>query len=247
MRPGAATLPPMPHLAILKTGSTRLAASVARRGGDYEHWFAEGLRPMGATVEVLDAVGGTLPDRGSWDGIVITGSPASVHDAAPWSERAAAWVARQVADGMPTLGVCYGHQLLAHALGGTTGPAAAHEVGLFDVELVADDPLFEGLPRTLPSFLIHYDEVTALPRDARVLARSARCPVEAFAVGAHVRAVQWHPEFDAQGVREAIAQDAQDLRARGDDPDALAAGLRELPFGARLLQNFVRGFVHPRR
>jgi GMP synthase (glutamine-hydrolysing) len=229
MRPGAATLPPMPHLAILKTGSTRLAASVARRGGDYEHWFAEGLRPMGATVEVLDAVGGTLPDRGSWDGIVITGSPASVHDAAPWSERAAAWVARQVADGM------------------TTGPAAAHEVGLFDVELVADDPLFEGLPRTLPSFLIHYDEVTALPRDARVLARSARCPVEAFAVGAHVRAVQWHPEFDAQGVREAIAQDAQDLRARGDDPDALAAGLRELPFGARLLQNFVRGFVHPRR
>ncbi len=230
------------RLAILKTGSTRLFDSVARRGGDYDAWFAATLAPLGAELEVIDAVA-TTPRDGAWDGIVITGSPASVHHEEPWSEAAAAWSRRQVEKGTPTLGVCYGHQLLAHALGGETGPAARHEVGQFPIEVLDDDPLFEGLPRPMPTFLIHYDEVTRMPEGARLLARSPRCPVQAFAIGDHVRAVQWHPEFDAIAVREAIAQDAARLADLGDDPDALIAGVQELPSSTRILTNFVTHFV----
>lgn len=233
----------MPRIAILKTGSTRLFDSVSRRGGDYGSWFADALTPLGVEVEVLDAVKDELPASGSWDGLVITGSPASVHDRDPWSERAAAWVADRVRDGLPTLGVCYGHQLLAHALGGDTGRAAQHEVGLFPVSLLADDPLFDGLPRELPVYLIHYNEVTALPPGAEVLATSPRCPVQAFSLGPHVRAVQWHPEFDAIAVREAIEQDADTLRGMGDDPAKLIAEVRDVRFGEQLLANFVRSFV----
>lgn len=233
----------MTRIAILKTGSTRLCDSVARRGGDYESWFADALIPLGLEVDVLDAVHGELPTTGSWSGLIITGSPASVHDREPWSERAATWVAAQVRGGLPTLGVCYGHQLLAHALGGDTARAARHEVGLFPVSLIADDPLFEGLPRSLPVYLIHYNEVTVLPPGANVLARSPRCSVQAFSLGPHVRAVQWHPEFDAIGVREAIEQDAKALRELGDDPTKLIEQVRDVPFGTQLIENFVRSFV----
>ncbi len=93
----------MRRIAILKTGSTRLTQTVARRGGDYESWFAETLVPLGVQVEVLDAVGSELPDRNNWDGVVITGSPASVHHREPWSEAAGRWIAQRVAKGMPTL------------------------------------------------------------------------------------------------------------------------------------------------
>jgi len=230
------------RLAILKTGSTRLFDSVARRGGDYDAWFAETLAPLGVELQVIDAVATRAPD-GDWDGIVITGSPASVHDEEPWSEAAAAWTKRHVERGIPTLGVCYGHQLLAHALGGETGPAQQHEVGQFPVEVLADDPLFAGLERPLQTFLIHYNEVTRMPAEGRLLARSDRCPVQAFAIGDHVRAVQWHPEFDAIAVREAIAQDADRLAGTGDDVEALIAGVQELPEAPRILTNFVEHFV----
>ncbi|MCO4768692.1 MAG: homoserine O-succinyltransferase [Deltaproteobacteria bacterium] len=233
----------MPRIAILKTGSTRLLDSVARRGGDYESWFAETIIPLGVEVDVIDAVSGTLPATGDWDGLVITGSPASVHDEEPWSEAAAKWVAARVREGVPTLGVCYGHQLLAHALGGATGPAAVPEIGQFEVQITAEDPLFRGLPAVWPSFLIHYNEVTKLPEGARVLAHSPRCDVQAFAIGEHVRAVQWHPEFDAIAVREAIEQDADALARWGEDADTLIAGVEELPEGPKIVENFVREFV----
>ena len=233
----------MRRIAILKTGSTRLTQTVARRGGDYESWFAETLVPLGVQVEVLDAVGGELPDRNDWDGVVITGSPASVHHREPWSEAAGRWIARRVAKGMPTLGVCYGHQLLADALGGDTGPSHTPELGLYDVELLAEDPLFTDLPSPWPSFEIHYDEVTQLPRDAKLLARSPRCAVQAFGIANHVRAVQWHPEFDAFGVREAIDQDADNLRRIGMDPTELRDRVEEQPLATKILENFIKEFV----
>jgi len=236
----------MSRIAILKTGSTRLTDTVRRRGGDYETWFAEVLQGAGADTVVIDAVRGALPSTRDWDGIVITGSPASVHDLEPWSERASAWIAAEVADNVPVLGVCYGHQLLAHALGGETGPAAVHEVGMFPVQITSDDRLFADLPSRLPTYLIHYNEVTTLPPGASVLAHSERCPIQAFAFGDHVRAVQWHPEFDAGGVREAISQDADTLRARGEDAGYLAEQVREVPYGTVLLENFVHKFVESR-
>lgn len=236
-----------PLIGILKVGSTRLSQARARRGGDYDVWFRQAMEPMDVRSVTVDGVAGPLPERVDWDGLIITGSSSSVHHRAPWSEAAGAWVAARIQEGLPTLGVCYGHQLIADALGGESLPnPGGPEVGTFEVEVHTDDPLFDGLPGTFKTHLIHYDAVTRLPPGARALARSAATEFQAFAIGEHVRCVQWHPEFDAEGTREAVLQDAEALLRAGQDPVAAAAGVVPLPQGTRVIENFVRFFVRPR-
>ena len=234
-----------PVIGILKTGSTRLVEARARRGGDYDVWFRQTLEPLGVRCEVVDAVAGPLPHQVDWDGLVITGSPASVHHRDPWSEAAGAWVAAHIQAGLPTLGVCYGHQLIADALGGEALPSPlGPEVGTYSVRLTSADPLFDGLDgEQFHAHLIHYDAVTRLPPGARVLATSALTEVQAFGIGDHVRCVQWHPEFDAPATHEAVVQDTETLRRLGHDPEALARGVRELPYGTKIIENFVTHFI----
>lgn len=235
----------MTRIAILETGHTRMKAVAARRGGGYSRWFADALDPLGVDWTAFDATAGDLPgpDHG-FDGVIVTGSPASVHDREPWSEATAEWLARAVPTGLPILGVCYGHQLLAHALGAPVGPnPLGPSLGTFPVDVVEDDPLFAGMDRPLRAHFVHYDAVLALPDGARLLATSPRCPIQSFAVGDTVRAVQWHPEFDAEGARVAITQDAARLAEAGQDVESLLAQVAVLPQREQVLVNFVRRFV----
>lgn len=104
----------MVSLCALKVGAT-FPALVARLGG-FEDWIIQRLGPVqGRTARVIDPRSDALPDPASLAGVVITGSHAMVSDRAPWSEACAAWLAAAV------LGICDGHQLLAHALGGAVG------------------------------------------------------------------------------------------------------------------------------
>ena len=107
----------MTRVLIVKTGETLPA--IRERRGDFEDWIAAG---MGLAREAVDVVEvhreHPLPDAAEPSGIVVTGSPALVTDREPWSERTAAWLRQVVEAGTPLLGICYGHQLLAHALGG---------------------------------------------------------------------------------------------------------------------------------
>ena len=131
---------------ILKTGEALPA--VRSRCGDFEHWIARGL---GRSVESLEVVAvhadAPLPPPERIDGVVVTGSPAMVSERAEWSERAARWLAGVVReDAVPVLGLCYGHQLLAHALGGDVGPnPRGREMGTVEVALPDGlAPLFEA-------------------------------------------------------------------------------------------------------
>ena len=107
---------------ILKTGEA--PPPVKSRFGDFEDWIALG---MGQPVDSLDVVsvylGASLPSANRVSGVIVTGSPAMVTDRPDWSEASARWLANIVVeDSVPVLGVCYGHQLLAHGLGGEVGP-----------------------------------------------------------------------------------------------------------------------------
>ena len=139
---------PNPKVVILKTGGTYPA--IKEQFGDFDEWFVRGLSPE-LDITVLNTEAGELPgDPADWDGIVMTGSAAMVSDREPWSEKAAAWLAQAVEKAVPLLGVCYGHQLLAHALGGEVGyHPGGRESGTRRVELLAsaqDDPLLCGMP-----------------------------------------------------------------------------------------------------
>src|SRR5690606_40927594 len=108
----------MTKLLIIQTGSTG-SDTVRATVGDYDRMFLTALDLGAGAAEVCRVFRDEpLPDPGGIAGAVVTGSPAMVTDRLPWSERTAEWLRRAVAQGTPVLGVCYGHQLLAHALGG---------------------------------------------------------------------------------------------------------------------------------
>ena len=233
----------MRELIILKTGST-LPALLARKG-DFTDWIVAGLGVPPTEFRIVDARNGcALPAYDEVAGVVITGSHDMVTERQPWSERAAAWLPDLVARNIPTLGICYGHQLLAHALGGTVGDNPnGREFGTVDVALEAEaggDLLLGGLPMRWPAQVCHTQSALPLPAGTRRLARSDRDANQAFIVGRAAWGVQFHPEFDAEVVTAYIEHYDARLRTEGQDPAALIAACHDTPAGGTILRRFGR-------
>ena len=226
---------------VVKTGSTLPA--IRARWGDFESWIARGMGLAADDVEVIDAAeGAPLPPPDALPGIVVTGSSAMVSSREPWSERAGTWLADAVRAGTPVLGICYGHQLLAHALGGRVGRnPRGREIGTIELRLAPDarrDALLGALPARTRAHTTHVESVLELPPGARWLAESDADPNQAFAVGARAWGVQFHPEFDADVMRGYLDGRRDALRAEGLDPDRLLADVAETPESASLLRRF---------
>ncbi|WP_417545918.1 glutamine amidotransferase [Marinobacter sp.] len=229
-----------PKVVILKTGSTY--PDLKEQFGDFEEWFVRGLSPR-FDITVLNTVAGELPgDPTNWDGVVVTGSPAMVSDREPWSEDAAAWLARVVDKAVPLLGVCYGHQLLAHALGGEVGyHPGGRESGTHRVELLnsaTDDPLFRGMPDSFSAQLTHKQTVLRLPQDAILLGRNEFEPHQAFRVGKCAWGVQFHPEFSDAIMRAYLGVQAPDLEREGFNSQAMIDSVVRAPEASGLLERF---------
>jgi GMP synthase (glutamine-hydrolysing) len=237
------------RLLLYKTGETD--RDLQRDIGDYERWFGRVLDDCRLEIHR----GFEAPHRSldGYDGLVITGSPRSLVEREPWMDDAAAFVHRADDAGVPVLGVCFGHQLIGYAYGGSVQKNPnGWEVGTVDVQLTDDgarDPLFAGLPRTLRVNQSHRDEVGALGPSLKRLAHGSHTGNQALAAGTHVRGVQFHPEMDGVVVRRLIAhrrallvEDAE-RRGRAWCPDATIAGVADTPDAERVLRNFVRQFV----
>lgn len=246
MRPLSRWIPltldvPMRPLLILKTGQT--LPSLRTQGEDFEDWIRHGLDGA-ATLTVDVTAGQPLPELSSCSGIVVTGSPAMVTDQAEWSERSADYLRAALACSLPVLGICYGHQLLAHALGGVVGyHPQGREIGTVDIRLNAahgGDALFAGLPARFPAHATHSQSVLQLPPGAVLLASSEHDAHHAFRVGELAWGVQFHPEFDARIMRTYIQERQQDLRREGLDVEALLGQVRPTPEATRLLRDFAR-------
>jgi GMP synthase (glutamine-hydrolysing) len=228
---------------IVKTGTT--VPSVAARRKDFESWIttAMGLAERQVAVARVHE-GEPLPPAGEFAAAVVTGSSAMVTDREGWSEHTAEWLAAAVEQGTPVLGICYGHQLLAHALGGRVdNNPLGRQIGTLDVALhdaAEHDPLFSGFPRTLHLPVSHRQVVTQLPAGATLLARSERDPHHAFAFGDHAWGVQFHPEFDADIVRGYIDARRDQLSAEGLDPDQLLRNATDTEHGTLLLRRFAQ-------
>lgn len=191
-------------LLVIQCGNT--FPEISARFGDFDHWFVKVIRQCGGRAEIFNAhQEKTLPDIHTYAGVLITGSPAMVTDRAPWSEQLAAWLATHIASGVPMLGVCYGHQLLAHALGGEVDyQPGGREIGSLLVTLqpaASRDWLFQELRDDFHAHLTHSQSVMRVPDGARLLASSSRVAVQALHFGARCWGVQFHPEFDEDIMR----------------------------------------------
>lgn len=216
--------------------------------GDLPEWFRSAL---GSPADALDVVrvfeGEDLPAPGVHRAAIITGSWAMVTDRLAWSEAVARWIRDAMVMDMPLFGVCYGHQLIAHALGGKVGyHPAGLEVGCQSIELLpgaAADPIAQNLPQRFQAHLTHLQTVLELPLGATVLARSSHDPHQIVRYGPNALSTQFHPEFTTDISAACIVRRADTLRNEGRNPDALLDELRETPHASELLRRFVRTYV----
>ena len=220
-------------------------AAPLRRFGGFPHWIrvAAGLAADEAVAVNVER-GDALPGREGFAGAIVTGSAAMVTDRHPWSERSAAWL-RDAADaGLPLFGICYGHQLLAHALGGEVGDnPAGRQMGTVGIELLpaaADDPLFAGLPDPFAAQATHLQSVLRLPDGATALATSERDRNHAFRWGESAWGVQFHPEFSTAHMRGYLRARREALAREGFDPAAMVRGVSAAPHARGILRGFVR-------
>jgi GMP synthase (glutamine-hydrolysing) len=123
-------------------------------------------------------------------GIILSGGPASV-----FADDAYDVDPKILQLGIPVLGICYGHQVIAHALGGTVEPNNVAEYGKTAMETDDDSVLFHDLPREQSVWMSHRDAVIAAPEGFRVTARTGDSPVAAMEDrNRHIYGVQFHPE-----------------------------------------------------
>lgn len=230
---------------ILQTGDVPSAVMTGWGAPNFDRMFLDAADYSGCSVEVILAQKKALPaDAARYSGIIVTGSPSMVSDREAWSEAAAAWLNRAISAGAAVLGVCYGHQLVAHALGGEVGwRPAGQELGTHMIQLApeaAGHPLLAGLPREFPANLAHSQSVLTPPAKTRVLAASEHEPYQILAYSDKVLTLQFHPEFTGTIMQAYVDYEAARQKSgKPKRPVALGTPVLDTPEARRVLQNFV--------
>lgn len=219
-------------------------ADIRAQVGDQPQWFEQALCPEPALRVVRPFLGEALPDVRAIRGAVISGSWSMVTDREGWSERTADWIRALMEHDTPLLGVCYGHQLIADALGGTVdyNPRGS-ETGRQTVvvnEAGQNDPLLEGLPTRFGAFLSHAQSVLALPPGATALAASEQDAMQIIRYSPQAFSVQFHPEFTPQIMR-AIIESRSERLAEQINVAQLLADCEPTPAPFTILQRFREG------
>ena len=230
---------------ILQTGTP--PTEIRNKYNDIPTWFGQVLNKTERPVSVVRVFeGDNLPAPNADYVTVITGSWAMVTDRLPWSEATAQWIRDAVKIEAPLFGVCYGHQLMAHALGGRVdyhpkGP----ELGCQTIQLqssAAQDPLLAALPSQFQAHLSHEQSVIEPPAGASVLAGSAHDPHQIIRYGQHAVSTQFHPEFTPGIAGSLLQRRLAASKQDGAHIETLLANLVETPDATSILSRFVESY-----
>jgi len=241
----------MKPVLIIRTG--RAPDTIRARFGDFPQWFRVGAQLAPQQVRVIDVEAGEqLPPPRDVAGALITGSASMVTERLPWSERTAGWIRDAMDAELPMFGVCYGHQLMAHALGGRVDYLpGGREIGTVSLEAVGDvtqDQLAAALPTQFRAHATHEQSVLEAPKGSQSLLRSDRDPNHLLRYGPNALSVQFHPEFNADVMRAYIHRKRNDMHREGFDPHHTFRQVAPTPIARRLLRQFARhhGLAAPR-
>lgn len=213
--------------------------------GDYRDMFARwlGVAIPGLRLETFDVCNGHLPAApDACDAYVCGGSRWSAFDDLAWIEPLRAFVRSLHQSGRPFVGICFGHQLLADALGGHVARAEAWGVGVSDIAVARREPWMRPAPADDRCRLLysHQDQVERLPPDAVLLGRSDHCPVAMFQVGQTMLGIQAHPEMRASYADALLAERVERI---GAARVARARASLAMPTDERMVGHWVLEFL----
>lgn len=198
-------------------------------------------REVAADLVEYHVAGGDVPANPDVDGAIVTGSQSSVYWDEPWIDETVAWVADAVDRGLPTLGVCFGHQLVATALGGEVTDMGEYELGYREIRH-GGDSLFEGIDDPFLAFTTHSDTVETVPPDAAVVAENDY-GVQAFRTETAV-GVQFHPEYDCETAEMVTKRkDLPPERIDGVLTDITDDAVKRATPAALVFENFLTEYV----
>ncbi len=196
-------------IGILQADSVREEFQPAH--GDYPRMFEELLSAAAPETEFhhYNVELGEYPsDIDECDGYVITGSKKSVYDDETWIYALSEFVVKLHKHKKKTVGICFGHQMVAQALGGKTEPAdVGWGVGIHQYKILANESYMDAKTSSFGLIVSHKDQVTELPEGAELLATSEFCPNAMFRVDEHILTFQGHPEFS-----KAYSKDLMEMR-----------------------------------
>lgn len=197
-------------IGILETGE--ISDDLKGKHGDYPSMFKNLLHAIDPSVnffgvKVLD---GKLPESPQdADGWIITGSKFGVYEDLPWISTLKNFIKASVEQKVPLAGICFGHQILAEALGGAV--EKSHKgwgLGVHDYSIEARPSWMEGSDSGFSGHAVHQDQVVKLPESATAIATSEFCPFAALVYGdpesPDALSVQSHPEFSADLIDDLI-------------------------------------------
>lgn len=220
-------------VAILETG--RPPGGLAERFGDYPSMFSR-LLGSGFRIDSFDVTAGRFPSGKAHDAQLITGSPAGVYDPLPWIEPLCEFIRH--ADQKKMVGICFGHQIMAEALGGRVEKSdKGWGIGLHRYEVERVEPWMDAVGEVAVP-VSHQDQVVVQPPNTKIIIASDFAPYAALAwTDRPAISFQFHPEFTPEFAKALIEHRRDSL----PDPDAAIASL-DAPSDRERVAGWIRRF-----
>ncbi len=235
------------HIAILETG--RPPGDTGNAHGTYPDMMVAMLEATGrpfvfSRYAVIDDVFPSGPAAA--DGFLITGSRHGAYEQLPWMLRLETFIRDVVDEGRPLVGICFGHQIIAKALGGRVEKyAGGWGLGRTAYEVKTTPAFVQGMAGAELDAVhinaVHQDQVVALPPDATVIAGNDHCRNAMLQIGARTFTIQPHPEFTSAFLADLMA--ARPDMAPAEVRATAQAGL-EAPLDSGTVARWIAAFFH---
>ncbi len=186
--------------------------------------FRQALEARGYTVQTILVPSEGLPESPG-DFLLIMGGPMSVNDPESWITEELQFVQAAMKAGIPILGICFGSQLLAKAVGGSVSSGPTFEIGMVPVTLTDEgktDPVFSQLSSIFQFFQWHGEGII-LPPELQPLVASTDFPVQAFRVKDRCYGLLFHPEMEEEGMQALFRECPDDVKKSGIPSEAIHA------------------------